>query len=87
MVDANSPTSVTVTFTNTANYRVVMFVCRKDGKLHQSSVSFNNKTSQQSINATQLPAGVTEATLCGITQGNFGDFAVGTHNDAAVTIP
>jgi hypothetical protein len=87
LVDATSPTSVTVTFTNTAKFRVIMMVCSKDGKVHQSTVSFNGQTSQQSINATQLPTGVTESALCGITQGNFGDFGVGTFNDAAVTIP
>jgi hypothetical protein len=86
-VDANSPTTVTVTFTNTAKFRVIMMVCRKDGKLHASTVSFNGQTNQQSINATQLPSGVTEASLCGITQGNFGDFGVGTHTGASVTIP
>jgi hypothetical protein len=87
VIDANSPTTVTLTFTNAAKYRVIMMVCRNDGKLHQSTVSFNSQANQSSINATQLPTGVTEAQLCGITQGNFGDFAVGTHNGAAVTIP
>jgi hypothetical protein len=86
-IDANSPTTVTVTFTNSAQFRVLMVVCRKDLKLHQSTVSFNGQSSQASINATQLPAGVTEAALCGITQGNFGDFAPGTHSGAEVTIP
>lgn len=64
-----------------------MFVRRKNAKLHQSTVSHAGQANQPSIAAGQLPAGFSEAALCGITQGNFGDFAVGTHTGASVTIP
>ncbi len=77
--------TVSLTFTNPRDFKVIVFVCQEStNKLYSSNVTFQD-TSLSSLGTTLLPAGITEATLCGLTPATGGavypDFSFGNYND------
>lgn len=78
---------VTVTFIDPRKFKVVTYVCRvADGKLYASTVGLgaDEKTSWA---PADVPAGLTEAALCGVSTGaTFDPLQHGTRN-GSVTIP
>ena len=77
--------TVPLTFVNPRDFKVIVFVCREStNTLYSSTVTFED-TNRTSLATTLLPAGITEATLCGLTPATGGavysDLSFGDYND------
>lgn len=77
--------TVSLTFANPRDFKVIVFVCQEStNKLYSSQVTFQD-VPLGSLGTTLLPAGITEATLCGLTPATGGavysDLSFGAYND------
>jgi hypothetical protein len=73
-----------VTVNNPRQFRIITLVCvEATNALYSSSVTQGGVT-RSSIGAAALPAGVTEATLCGIGGARFTGLSTGTFSDNIV---
>ena len=75
-VTVTANTATTLDLSNPRLFKVITIVCQQSGgTLYPSSISVDSGTATTSLSSADLPAGVTEAQICGITDGS----ATGLH--------
>ncbi len=83
----NTGETKAVTFTNPRAFKVVVFVCQTDGKLHPSTIELNGFGDVTSMSlADAEAAGLEQSALCSVTPGAFKPLPAGKHYPT-VTIP
>lgn len=74
--------TVTLTFDDPRDFKVIVFVCQEsNGQLYASSVTFQDGT-KTTLATGALPAGITESVLCALSTGAvYDDLSFGSYND------
>jgi hypothetical protein len=78
--------TVTVNLTDPRTFRIITIVCQEGlDKLYPSTVTLGG-TGKTSLKLSDLPAGLSESTVCNLAAAKFGDLAFGTYSES-IAIP